>query len=202
MTTEDGAADSTLLGEEMGVALDHVISPNKSCDLTPITTEHKASGEEHDGLSAESVLLEDQSGRDLGGCGQPEVSDVFSGTAQAYSLINSISETRIPAALRTGHTHQEITSSSDGRGQLEVLYSARCRQVGELTQHLQESRDESEKMERILRHEKVRKRGVWEVGVVSPPPRGRWRRGGGPKRRSWCRKLSVCLSNSEKLQLL
>ena len=165
MTTEDGAADSTLLGEEMGVALDHVISPNKSCDLTPITTEYKASGEEHDGLSAESSLLEDQSGRDLGGCGlsgcgQPEVSDVFSGTAQAYSLINSISETRIPAALRTGHTHQEMTSSSDGHGQLEVLYGARCRQVGELTQQLQESRGEREKMERILRHEKVRKRGV------------------------------------------
>lgn len=34
VTTEDGAADSTLLGDEEGVSIDHVISPHQSCDLT------------------------------------------------------------------------------------------------------------------------------------------------------------------------
>ena len=57
------------------------------------------------------------------------------------------------------HTHQEVTSSLErGRGQLEVLYGARCREVGELTQHLQEVREEGERQERVLRHEKVRER--------------------------------------------
>ena len=33
VTTEDGAADSTLLGDEVDMSLDHVISPHQSCDL-------------------------------------------------------------------------------------------------------------------------------------------------------------------------
>lgn len=35
VTTEDGVADSTLLVDEMGVSLDHMISPHQSCDLVP-----------------------------------------------------------------------------------------------------------------------------------------------------------------------
>lgn len=85
------------------------------------------------------------------GCGQngrglEEMSDVFSGTAQAYSLLHSQPESDITS---------EPSQLTKGHGQLEVLYNARCRQVSMLSQQLQEMKQEQQKQERILRHEKV-----------------------------------------------
>ena len=106
--------------------------------------------------------------------GAVEMSDVFSGTAQAYSVLHpapstsavppGLSMTSAPMASyqtpgaeqRIDHTHQELaTSVEKGRGQLEVLYSARCRQVEVLSQQLRDAREEGEREVRILRHEKV-----------------------------------------------
>ena len=148
----------------MGVSIDHVISP-KSCDLSPAGGKHLASEVHSDGqssaLSASLVGVSGcgQGGWGQNGCGQTEVStDVFSGTAQAYSVINP--DTHMPPLQPDlqSHAHQEMMSLPEGRGQFEVLYGARCRQVDELTRQLQLAREEREKMERILRHEKVRPR--------------------------------------------
>ena len=99
------------------------------------------------------------------------MSDVFSGTAQAYSVLQPPPSTpAVPpgppmtSALmtlpgteqRVDHTHQELaTSGEKGCGQLEVLYSARCRQVEVLSQQLCDAREEGERQVRVLRHEKV-----------------------------------------------
>ena len=61
------------------------------------------------------------------------------------------------------HAHQDVTHVTRGRGQLEVLYGARCRQVEVLSQQLQASREEGERQMRVLRHEKV----CVGVGVVT-----------------------------------
>ena len=96
------------------------------------------------------------------GCGPAEISDVFSGTAQAYSMITSdpsSSQHPLRSPPTINHTHQEVAEGRDhlteGRGQLEVLYGARCRQVAVLTQQLEEAREEGERQVRIVRHEKV-----------------------------------------------
>ena len=171
VTTEDGAADSTLLREEVGVSLDHVISPNQSCDLSPaaeIAPENEMVSADHTSQSG--------CGQTTNGCGQTEVSDVFSGTAQAYSVLTD-SQPTLPAAATENHTHQEVTSHPGGRGQLEVLYGARCRQVMELTRQLQEAREGAEHRERVLRHEKVRVGRA--VGGADSTHRGRWRQSWG-----------------------
>ena len=107
------------------------------------------------------------------GPGAVEMSDVFSGTAQAYSVLHHPPST--PATppgppmtsapmtyqkpgteQRVDHTHQELaTTVEKEHGQLEVLYSARCRQVEVLSQQLCEAREEGERQVRVLRHEKV-----------------------------------------------
>ena len=188
VTTEDGAADSTLLGEGMGVSLDHVTSPIQSCDLLPVNGAE--SGE----------LLSGSEPAGQSGCGQKEVSDVFSGTAQAYSLVHCLQNSQPPATQleRDNHTHQEVTSSPliEGCGQLEVLYGARCRQVTELTQQLAQAREEKERQERVLRYEKVSERG--RGGVVNPAPRASWRRGCVQSARSWRQKLAVSHSSSAR----
>ena len=128
------------------------------------------------------------------GSGAVETSDVFSGTAQAYSILHPppstpaqpsgppttsalsgpmtsalsgpmtsalpphmTSHLTLEAEQRVDHTHQELATTAErGRGQLEVLYGAQCRQVEVLSQHLCEAREEGERQVRILRHEKVR----------------------------------------------
>ena len=111
-----------------------------------------------------------------GGSGQPaQVSDVFSGTAQAYSLLqangrgqqfdhtHSTAVTQQQPAVQShapsqdaGPTPQDSGPSVRGRGQLEVLYGARCRQVEVLSQQLRAAQEEGERQTRVLRHEKVR----------------------------------------------
>ena len=55
VTTEGGMADSTLLGDEVGVSLDRVISPNQSCDLAPSL--HDTDEGRDEGLSTGNVCL-------------------------------------------------------------------------------------------------------------------------------------------------
>ena len=55
VTTEGGMADSTLLGDEVGVSLDRVISPNQSCDLAPSL--HDTDEGRDEGLSTGNACL-------------------------------------------------------------------------------------------------------------------------------------------------
>ena len=243
VTTEEGAADSTLLGDEVGVSLDHVISPHQSCDLTTslhdegegesIVDEYLTTDSGQPGINTgqpgintgqpeintgqpgintgqpgintgqpwintgppgintgQPGINTGQPGTNTGppgintgqpgiNTGQPginmvppvsagraesgergltrEVSDVFSGTAQAYSIVQPPSVTSDlsapPSKVEKDITTQEVVA--DGRSQLEVLYGARCRQVTVLSQQLQEASEEGERQARLLRHEKV-----------------------------------------------
>lgn len=99
-------ADSTLLGDEMGVSFDHVISPNQSRDFASLlnassnegllVADDRDSGQHNLKLgptSSEQVAPSaaqpppPSKPTPVAGCGLTEVSDVFSGTAQAYSLL-------------------------------------------------------------------------------------------------------------------
>lgn len=183
-------ADSTLLGNEVGVSLDHVISPNQSRDFASLLSGSNQSSNNEGQLVSPDMKQGSISSEQIApsadlppppsqltcvaGCAMTEVSNVFSGTAQAYSIlqpschsaeltthaVNSEPETgSLPTDPHTnippGRDEQPAPLGSRGSGQLEVLYGARCRQVEVLSQQLQAAREEGEVQARILQHEKV-----------------------------------------------
>ena len=214
-------ADSTLLGDEMGVSFDHMISPNQSRDFAPLSNASGNGGllvtndrdsSQHDLKFGPSSSEQVAPSADrppppsqptpVAGCRLTEVSDVFSGTAQAYSLLQ-------PEAAADPHTsgtpgvggplgpmghgpadphasgppgvdeHSVVGGPLEprGHGQLEVLYGARCRQVEVLSQQLQEAREKGEVQARLLQHEKVScTLSVWcDVIGGFPIARASWR---------------------------
>ena len=62
VTTEGGVADSTLLGDEVGVVLDDVISPSRSCDLDSLLHNE----EQNESLVGEYVTDSVQQGTNMG----------------------------------------------------------------------------------------------------------------------------------------
>lgn len=184
-------ADSTLLGDEVGVSLDHVISPNQSRDFASLLNGSTNEGQlvSHDSGQHDLKLSPTSSEQvapsadlppppsqptPVAGCALTEVSDVFSSTAQAYSIlqpschtaeltthpVNTEPETGSLSTdphtnIPPGRDEQPVPLESRGRGQMEVLYGARCRQVEVLSHQLQAAREEGEVQGRILQHEKV-----------------------------------------------
>lgn len=187
-------ADSTLLGDEMGVSFDQVISPNQSHDFGPLlnasSNERQLVADDRDsaqhhlklGPASSEQVAPSADGppppsrpTPVAGCKLTEVSDVFSGTAQAYSLLQPTADQSCPVNSEPSpeagsfpagpHTseppgldeHPGVVAPLEprGHGQLEVLYGARCRQVDVLSQQLQEAREKGEVQVRLLQHEKV-----------------------------------------------
>ena len=152
------------------MSIDHVISPNQSCDLPLLPAAHadisgfaqslpELTTPQHSQANPAESAPAIGSGS---GPGQGAGSDLFSGTAQAYSLVSSfpdpLSHCTAQPTDTAGHTHQEVMSSPSqgGWGQLEVLYRARCREAEHLAQQLRTVQEEKERQERVQRHEKVR----------------------------------------------